>query len=79
VQISASVKGTVAALNIAASFFALVISTLSLPSERSINLLIGYDHAALLESSEVRAGTPGQPIARLTPLGWSCSVSPDKI
>jgi hypothetical protein len=51
----------------------------SLPSERSINLLIGYDHAALLESSEVRTGTPGQPIARLTPLGWSCSVSPDKI
>jgi hypothetical protein len=51
----------------------------SLPSERSINLLIGYDHAALLEFSEMRKGTPGQPIARLTPLGWSCSVSPDKI
>ena len=51
----------------------------SLPSEKSISLLIGYDHAALLESSEMRAGTPGQPIARLTPLGWTCSVSPDKI
>ena len=51
----------------------------SLPSERTINLLIGYDHAALLESSEMRSGTPGQPIARLTPLGWTCSVSPDKI
>ena len=51
----------------------------SLPSEQSVNLLIGYDHAALLESSEKRSGTPGQPIARLTPLGWTCSVTPDKI
>ena len=51
----------------------------SLPSERSVNLLIGYDHAGLLESSEMRTGTPGQPIARLTPLGWTCSVTPDKI
>jgi len=50
----------------------------SLPSEQSVNLLIGYDHAALLESSERRTGTSGQPIARLTPLGWTCSVSPDK-
>jgi len=50
----------------------------SLPSEQSVNLLIGYDHAALLESSEKRTGTSGQPIARLTPLGWTCSVSPDK-
>ena len=50
-----------------------------LPSEKAVNLLIGYDHAALLEYSEVRAGTPGQPIARLTPLGWTCSVSPNKI
>ena len=51
----------------------------SLPSEQAVNLLIGYDHAALLESSEKRSGTPGQPIARLTPLGWTCSVTPDKI
>jgi hypothetical protein len=50
----------------------------SLPSEQSVNLLIGYDHAALLESSERRTGTSGQPIARLTPLGWTCSVSPNK-
>jgi len=51
----------------------------TLPSERSINLLIGYDHAGLFKPSEMRAGTPGQPIARLTPLGWTCSVTPDEI
>jgi hypothetical protein len=51
----------------------------TLPSERSVNLLIGYDHAGLFKPSEMRVGTPGQPIARLTPLGWTCSVTPDKI
>ncbi len=45
----------------------------SSPLEQSVNLLIGYDDAALLKSSEKRIGTSG-----LTPLGWPCSVSPNK-
>ena len=48
-----------------------------LPTDKSISLLIGSDFKYLLESSETRVGTPGQPIACLTPLGWTCSVSPN--
>ena len=49
-----------------------------LPNDKSISLLIGSDYKSLLEISKTRVGTLGQPIACLTPLGWTCSVSPDR-
>ncbi|PFX22389.1 hypothetical protein AWC38_SpisGene13097 [Stylophora pistillata] len=36
------------------------------------DLLIGVDQAELLCSLEDVTGKPGEPIARLTPLGWTC-------
>ena len=36
------------------------------------DLLIGVDQAKLLYSLEGVTGKPGEPIARLTPLGWTC-------
>ena len=39
---------------------------------RKVDMLIGIDYADLhLSKKEIR-GEPGQPIARLTPLGWTC-------
>ena len=37
-----------------------------------VDLLIGVDQADLLYSVEDVRGQPGDPIARLTPLGWTC-------
>ena len=37
-----------------------------------VDLLIGLDCADLHYSFKDVRGTPGQPIARLTPLGWTC-------
>ncbi|XP_052806575.1 uncharacterized protein LOC128235822 [Mya arenaria] len=37
-----------------------------------IDLLIGLDHAKLHRSLEEIVGEPNSPIARLTPLGWTC-------
>ena len=35
-------------------------------------MLIGIDYADLHLSKKEIHGEPGQPIARLTPLGWTC-------
>ena len=37
-----------------------------------VDILIGLDYADLLYAIEERRGKPGDPIARLTPLGWTC-------
>ena len=39
---------------------------------RHIDLLIGVDHAHLHAALQEVAGKPGDPIARRTPLGWTC-------
>ena len=41
-----------------------------------VDVLIGLDCADLLYAIEERRGKPGDPIARLTPLGWTCVGSP---
>ena len=41
-----------------------------------VDLLIGVDHSDLLYSLEDVRGQPGEPIARLTPLGWTCIGNP---
>ncbi|XP_078360400.1 uncharacterized protein LOC144644752 [Oculina patagonica] len=42
-----------------------------------VDLLIGVDQADLLYSLEDVRGKAGEPIARLTPLGWTCIGSPE--
>ena len=42
-----------------------------------VDLLIGVDQADLLYSLEDVRGRPGEPIARLTPLGWTCIRNPE--
>lgn len=42
-----------------------------------VDLLIGVDQADLLYSLEDVKGRPGEPIARLTPLGWTCIGNPE--
>lgn len=42
-----------------------------------VDLLIGVDQADLLYSLEDVRGRPGEPIARLTPLGWTCIGNPE--
>ena len=39
---------------------------------RKVDLLIGSDHPELSLTLEERVGGPGQPVARRTPLGWTC-------
>jgi hypothetical protein len=39
---------------------------------RKVDLLIGSDHPELTVSLEERIGKLGEPIARRTPLGWTC-------
>ena len=43
------------------------------------SLLIGIDYADLHSSRKEILGRPGQPVARLTPLGWTCigNLSPE--
>ena len=41
-----------------------------------VDMLIGLDYADILYAIEERRGKPGDPIARLTPLGWTCVGSP---
>ena len=41
-----------------------------------VDVLIGLDCADLLYGIEERRGKPGDPIARLTPLGWTCVGCP---
>ena len=43
-----------------------------LGSQPIVDLLIGLDSADLHYSFKDIRGEPGQPIARLTPLGWTC-------
>ena len=40
---------------------------------RKIDILIGSDHPELTRTLEERVGKPGQPVARKTPLGWTCT------
>ena len=42
-----------------------------------VDLLIGVDEAHLLYSLEDVRGRPGEPIARLTPLRWTCIGNPE--
>ena len=42
-----------------------------------VDMLIGMDHADVHFSFKDVKGKPGEPIARLTPLGWTCIGSPD--
>ena len=44
----------------------------------TLDLLIGVDHADLLYSKQGIPGDVGEPIARLTPLGWTCIGVPTK-
>ncbi|KAJ8028618.1 hypothetical protein HOLleu_30912 [Holothuria leucospilota] len=37
-----------------------------------VDVLIGVDNSELHTSIEERRGSPGEPVARLTPLGWTC-------
>jgi hypothetical protein len=37
-----------------------------------VDMLIGLDYAELHSSNQEIRGRPGEPIARLTPLGWTC-------
>lgn len=39
---------------------------------KKVDLLIGSDHPELTLSLEERIGKPGEPVARRTPLGWTC-------
>ena len=48
------------------------------PGPRPIaDLLIGADHSDLLYSLRDVRGKPGEPVARRTPLGWTCLGSPE--
>ena len=44
----------------------------------TVDLLIGVDHADLLYSKQEIQGDVDEPIARLTPLGWTCIGPPTK-
>ena len=39
---------------------------------RKIDILIGSDHPELTLALEEKIGKPGEPVARKTPLGWTC-------
>ena len=41
-----------------------------------VDVLIGLDCADLHHAVEEVRGRPGEPIARLTPLGWTCIGTP---
>ncbi|KAJ8034197.1 hypothetical protein HOLleu_20937 [Holothuria leucospilota] len=42
------------------------------PADGPVALLIGVDHVDLHRALEERAGGVGEPVARKTPLGWTC-------
>ena len=44
----------------------------ALEGRRSVDLLIGSDHPELTLALEEKVGKPGEPVARRTPLGWTC-------
>ena len=39
---------------------------------RTVDLLLGSDHPELMMALDERPGKIGEPVARLTPLGWTC-------
>lgn len=41
-----------------------------------VDILIGSDYAELQYSKQEVLGNPGEPVARLTPLGWTCIGKP---
>lgn len=41
-----------------------------------VDVLIGIDCADLHYALEEIRGRPGEPVARLTPLGWTCIGNP---
>ena len=43
--------------------------------KQTVDLLIGLDHSDLHFSLHDIRGKPGEPVARLTPLGWTCVAS----
>ena len=49
----------------------------SSPSRPVVDMSIGLDCADLLYAIQEVRGRPGEPIARLTPLGWTCVGNPD--
>ncbi|XP_065174407.1 uncharacterized protein LOC135804458 [Sycon ciliatum] len=51
---------------------------LSLCRSSTIDVLLGLDHADLHVSLRDIPGKPGEPVARLTPLGWTC-VAPSAV
>ena len=44
-----------------------------------VDILIGSDHPELTLALEERVGSPGDPVARRTPLGWTCVGSLDQV
>lgn len=42
------------------------------PGYSTVDILIGSDHPELTLSCEEKVGKQGDPVARLTPLGWTC-------
>ncbi|XP_064648547.1 uncharacterized protein LOC135500823 [Lineus longissimus] len=42
---------------------------------KTVDILIGADHPELTLALEERPGQLGEPVARLTPLGWTCTGS----
>ncbi|MCG7875450.1 MAG: hypothetical protein N0C90_03895 [Candidatus Thiodiazotropha endolucinida] len=45
-------------------------------SKPIVDILIGQDCASLHYALEEVRGKPGEPVARLTPLGWTCIGNP---
>ena len=43
------------------------------PQEALVSLKIGLDYAYFIQQSKHKPGKPYEPIAHLTPLGWTCS------
>ena len=48
------------------------------PYHDIVDILIGIDAIHLHSSMEEIYGEPGKPVARCTPLGWTCVESPEK-
>ncbi|KAK6171945.1 hypothetical protein SNE40_018369 [Patella caerulea] len=61
--------------NIRASKFEHLKGIRFLPPANSscVDIIIGFDYAELHYSLRNIRGKPGEPIARLTPLGWTCT------
>ena len=56
------------------------LKNIDFPSPTSrpvVDMLIGLDCADLLYAMQEVRGRPVEPIARLTPLGWTCVGNPD--